>query len=368
MVVMSTRNVASLVGFISFSFPFLLAFLCTKPSFTSVVGWAIAQWIPISFSIRNRFLESAWNHWEVSADTSAIRTEMPIVDVQKHRHHLLQHLDETYGKDWRRQPLLLRGMWTTGELHHEHRELSEKGLRNQPLVIPYFRDSRQEGALSPDAVAPIQDIVANITNNGAPHKIGSQLLVQTFPHLIKEVAPADVVKELFGDRFEPENVIGSGPFGLFPATTTVPVFVAAGREASSDSEFNEKKVFTALHCEPIGNVAVQLSGQKRWTLVLPEYAWQIQPTLAPDGRAFFVSWKAVQDIAVPTYQVDTKAGDAIWVPTWTWHRVDYIESDEIAIGASLFHFRVADFFQNNPVFAIFIIPALIKELLGVNTQ
>ena len=36
--------------------------------------------------------------------------------------------------------------------------------------------------------------------------------------------------------------------------------------------------------------------------------------------------------------VPHQAGDALWVPTWTWHRVDYIEG-VTALAASLFHVR-----------------------------
>ena len=27
--------------------------------------------------------------------------------------------------------------------------------------------------------------------------------------------------------------------------------------------------------------------------------------------------------AIPRYYATTHAGDALWLPTWTWHRVDY---------------------------------------------
>jgi hypothetical protein len=58
----------------------------------------------------------------------------------------------------------------------------------------------------------------------------------------------------------------------------------------------------------------------------------------------------------------------MWVPTWTWHRVDYVESPDVAIGGSLFHFRFTDYLRNNPVYAILLIPAILLELLGISTQ
>jgi hypothetical protein len=61
--------------------------------------------------------------------------------------------------------------------------------------------------------------------------------------------------------------------------------------------------------------------------------------------------------------VVTHAGDLLWVPPWTWHRVEYIE-DTVAIAASLFHFRPKEFVRNNPTFATLLIPNLVKEFLG----
>jgi hypothetical protein len=36
----------------------------------------------------------------------------------------------------------------------------------------------------------------------------------------------------------------------------------------------------------------------------------------------YASWSADYSTVVPTYTAITAAGDAMWVPTWTWHRVD----------------------------------------------
>lgn len=261
-------------------------------------------------------------------------------------------------------------------------------------MVPYYTDARREGALTPDGTARICDIVSNITRLGKPHKIGTQLFVQTYPDVIQEVAPTAIVTELFGSYFTAKDVIGSGPYNLFPPLTTVPLFVANGRlppkQGSDDEKItttketkhsdntrddeNDTKVpirpYTALHCEPIGNIAVQLSGQKEWTLIRPEYSWRVKPSISADGRAFFASWQSLESLQhVPRYNVITSAGDALWVPTWTWHRVDYMESsDQIAIGASLFHFRPYDFILHNPLFAVLILPAILLELVGYNTQ
>ena len=44
------------------------------------------------------------------------------------------------------------------------------------------------------------------------------------------------------------------------------------------------------------------------------------------------------------------------------------EIDILSIGGSIFHFRPWDFVKHNPLYAIMIIPALIKELTGIKTQ
>eukprot|EP00957_Ditylum_brightwellii_P138893 10586744-Ditylum_brightwellii.AAC.1 len=172
---------------------------------------------------------------------------------------------------------------------------------------------------------------------GHMHKIGTQFLVQTSPELIREVVPIDLIATLFGDYFQPSHIRGSGPFGIFPGLTTVPVFVAntaAGDDGDGESLPSSCTAMTDgttttpqchpfprtdLHCEPIGNVAVQLQGKKQWTLVSPKYSLHIQPAASPDGRAFFASYSdSIHH--VPRYQITLGPGDALWVPTWWWHR------------------------------------------------
>ncbi|KAL7581052.1 hypothetical protein ACA910_005855 [Epithemia clementina (nom. ined.)] len=323
--------------------------------------------------------------------------------------NLAKYLEETYGMDWQKRPLLLRNLWSAADLANTSRRLSVTGLLNEHMTIPYFSDARLYNALSPDATGPVSLVVANITR-GLPHKIGTQFVVQRHPELVHEIAPTEIVTQLFGNYFTPDHVRGTmGP--LLPALTTVPLFIASSalfkyKKSSSpkllgnnepEEVAHRRQPFTALHCEPIGNVAVQLSGAKQWTLVDPAFSFLIRPSTAPDGRAFFASWKPIQTLSndddddhnddddddnslgVPFYKATTQAGDAMWVPTWTWHRVDYITNNnnndntngsenDIAIGGSLFHFRPRDFMANNPLFAMLMIPAMILELVGYNTQ
>mmetsp|Transcript_518 Transcript_518/g.857 ORF Transcript_518/g.857 Transcript_518/m.857 type:complete len:616 (+) Transcript_518:58-1905(+) len=265
---------------------------------------------------------------------------------------------------------------------------------------------------------------------------------------------------LFGNHFRPEDV---EPGRFLPATTTVPVFVAnhhlvknseqhdddddeahENEESASQQEedgdspttttknnkTNQKQhqqhITTGLHCEPIGNVAFQMEGSKEWTLVSPKYSAWLEPSLAADGRAFFASSLKIKNDdgdsssagttrttstlsqvlnqrQIPHWTAVTGPSDALWVPTWTWHRVDYRLSSKqqankqdtcadpavsasdkkdaanicstnanpkhaLAIGGSIFHFRAWDFLRRNPLYAVLIVPALIKELAGVSTQ
>lgn len=372
-----------------------LALASILPTSTLViVKWSCAQWMPFPLdSFGRQWQNESWSSWEESYMTDSPNIaegtsvlEIPNVQVQDFPdpNNLLQHLIDTYGDDWRRRPLLLENLWSGEALtdSSKTRRISKAGLLTENLTIPYFRDARILGALAPNDKAPIRDIMVNITQRSAPHKIASQFLVQTYPELILEVAPNSIVTTLFGNHFEPKDV-ECGAFGIpfLPALTTVPLFVAgtfsSPTEASTDTT-DSPHAFTALHCEPIGNVAVQLEGEKHWTLVSPEYSFLMKPKASPDGRAYFVSEHASEAELgeIPHYHATTGAGDALWIPTWTWHRVDYKskQSDNegskstIAIGASLFHLRPMELIKNNPLFCFLVIPNLVKEVLGINTQ
>lgn len=395
LLVMFERCKTLRVKITSFKYIFILvAVLVSRyhnnKSIINSIRWTLSQWIPIR-SIQTALLHTSWNNWDsiynqtnnvTAKKHTVLHEEIPIVDVQEHLNDLSSYLESKYGIDWKRRPLLLRNLWSQSDLSNStSRRLSLEGLLKENLTVPYFWDSSKEGALTPDRSAPINEIISNM-NRGAPHKIGTQLLIQHYPEIILEVAPTKIVTDLFGSYFTPNSVKGFGPYQIFPALTTVPIFVANGttsfikkKQTTTNISTKDKSLlnrpFTALHCEPIGNIAVQLSGKKQWTLIRPEFSNHVKPSLSPDGRAFFASWqssKGLLDNQVPSYTAITVAGDAMWVPPWTWHRVDYIESNELSIGASLFHFRFFEFVQNNPLFAFLIIPAMILEVVGYKTQ
>eukprot|EP00551_Chaetoceros_affinis_P012586 CAMPEP_0203681992 /NCGR_PEP_ID=MMETSP0090-20130426/44375_1 /ASSEMBLY_ACC=CAM_ASM_001088 /TAXON_ID=426623 /ORGANISM="Chaetoceros affinis, Strain CCMP159" /LENGTH=268 /DNA_ID=CAMNT_0050550717 /DNA_START=82 /DNA_END=885 /DNA_ORIENTATION=+ len=190
--------------------------------------------------------------------------------------------------------------------------LSQSPLGN--LEIQYFSDSTVVGALQPNSIAPLNEIVHNITTYpNSTIKIGTQVPVKAYPSLIESIAPVDFVTKLFGDRFRPDDI--KPVFGLFPSLTTVPMFLARGLlndgqggnegkdecvqegkgevvvDNNHDHDYdqcdkrseNGKNVRTDLHCEPIGNISMQLEGSKKWTLVQPQYSNLLQPTVAKHG-------------------------------------------------------------------------------------
>lgn len=337
-----------------------------------VLQWSLAQWLCASVG-GSKLQRRAWASWTERFDGDEIDDillDCPVLDFStvSDVDSILEMLETKYGTNWREKPLLLRGLWSPGELNSSERRLSLQGLLGEHLIIPYFTNASASYALSPDSQAPVSSIVRNMTM-GLPHKIGTQYLVQRYPELIEEVAPTHIVTRLFGNYFQPSHVRGM-LWGLLPALTTVPIFVAQ-TTTNTAAQQQQQHAKTDLHCEPIGNIAVQLQGSKQWTLISPRYTFRLKPAVAPDGRAFFASFLEERDFMVPRYKVTTHPGDALWVPTWTWHRVDYLSpgaTKEISIGGSLFHFRAWNYMTNNPVLALLIVPALIKEVIGYNMQ
>lgn len=183
-----------------------------------------------------------------------------------------------------------------------------------------------------------------------------------------------------------EGWIGS----LARLLVTVPVFMSRGRRTEkvrvpgcqTDPPKLIGKLLTSLaqaadttrtdlHCEPIANLVFQTSGRKEWSLVSTEHSGLVRPSLAPDGRAYVYSKLDINNSsaldAVPRYEVITEEGDVLYVPTWTWHKVHYLE-DVTAVSVSIFEFRFHEFWSNNFLFAITLLPNIFKEMVGIKTQ
>jgi hypothetical protein len=394
--------------------------LYAMPRPLAIYAWSIGQWCYwISPRLSELLTSAAWQSLEQRQEQknrkaraeTAIREnilDIPTIKIQDFvgdETGALEFLQLTYGRGWQERPLHLKGLWDPLVLQSSQttRQLSPYGLLHMNFTIPYYLDARIYGLLRPDGVAPVNGIVQRMLQ-GHPHKIGSQLIVQRHPEFLSEVAPLSLVTTLFGDYFSVDRLLGQGKtFGVFPGITTVPVFVAYGNTTTSTqhqhqethkgpstaSNSNGDKIqndegtcqedgvqtpqnlpspSTGLHCEPIANVAVQLHGFRKWTLVDPQHSWVLRPAASKDGRSFYPSWATTLE-NVPRYELITYPGDAVFVPTWTWHRVDYLkESADLSIGASLFHFRVWDYIRRNPLFAILLVPALVGELAGTSSQ
>ena len=259
------------------------------------------------------------------------------------------------------RPLLVRGAATAEALEL----FSVEALQRPPLgdvVIDYFVDATRTGHLVPDGRGRLGDVVRNITL-GAPHKIGSQYVVSrhgccpdrtTREKTLEALLPRPLARALGGER-------RFSTTALDLSLLTVPLFVAGTPVGARPR--------TDLHSEPIASVAVQLRGSKRWTLVDASSSSVVRPRPSPDGRAYFRS--ALHDSEVDRiegrYEVETTAGDMLYVPPWTWHAVAY-DSTDVSVAASLFHFVPSSFVRNQPAFAVAILPNLVKELVGVKTQ
>jgi len=240
---------------------------------------------------------------------------------------------------------------------------SLKAILSPPLSeipVDYFTDARLPNMVVPDSRALLGDIVQNITRGGT-EKIGTQKIVEAAPSILRSLI--DENSHWLGTVFTPERVNRWKQLGLL---ITAPVFISRGQSSALSATTR-----TDLHSEPIANLVFQTLGSKKWTLVSPEHYRLLKPIVSPDGRAYFYSNLDPLDPEalshVPRYEVVTTPGDALFVPCWTWHRVEYIPN-VTATSVSIFEFNPSEWIQNNPVFAFAVIPNMIKEIVGLKFQ
>ncbi|KAL7473251.1 hypothetical protein ACHAXS_014030 [Conticribra weissflogii] len=281
-----------------------------------------------------------------------------------------------------------------------HRRLSINSLMADPQLshfpLPnHFSDASTTGysALVPDATTPItiSQFIKNILSGITPNaKIGTQVIVEEFPELRNEIMPLHLAEELFwwnpwweDAKSKAKAMLGPSMGRLMdklPAMSYYPIFIGSTRTPGTSYPR------TDLHCEPIGNQAVQLQGTRRWTLIPASASGVLRPTVSKHGRGYFYSNldpftelpNRLKSLPV-VYEVVTSSGDAVWIPPWVWHRVDYFVDEEImneddspkdslSLGASIFHFYPGLFASNFPLFALLIVPNLIWEALGLNIE
>eukprot|EP00466_Bigelowiella_natans_P017612 jgi/Bigna1/145885/aug1.105_g20593 len=210
-------------------------------------------------------------------------------------------------------------------------------IREKPygdLVIDYFTDARQVNTV-PDGKASIREIATNISQGNSYAKFGSEMLFREHPELLSHL-PLDRVKKVTGEGYIDASLIGD--------FLTIPVFMAHGHEGdgADGGEGGRATPRTDLHCEPIANVVIQVSGSKLWTLYPSESSRFLRPKVL-------------------------NKGDAMFLPSWTWHRVDYLPGIT-ALSVSFFHVRIKDMFTNNPIFALATFPNMMKEFFGIKMQ
>eukprot|EP00581_Thalassiosira_minuscula_P012858 CAMPEP_0183717754 /NCGR_PEP_ID=MMETSP0737-20130205/11259_1 /TAXON_ID=385413 /ORGANISM="Thalassiosira miniscula, Strain CCMP1093" /LENGTH=472 /DNA_ID=CAMNT_0025947231 /DNA_START=479 /DNA_END=1897 /DNA_ORIENTATION=+ len=318
-------------------------------------------------------------------------------------------------------PLILRNVWPpesfvggtnsddNGSEQYELRRLTPTSIMNDPqlsnLILPnYFSDATKTGydALVPDRDhTTLSDFMQGILSSETPNaKIGTQVIVEQYPELRDEIVPVSLAKELFGwntwledGKTKIKKWLGPSIgrwIDKLPAMSCFPIFIASNRAAngaSSSSGANHPR--TDLHTEPIGNVASQLHGTRQWTLVPTKWSGLLRPTVSKHRGYFYSNMDPLTELpqrleSIPiVFKCTTKKGDAIWIPPWMWHRVDYdsgtgdrnessLEAaepeEQISIGASIFHFYPLLYVKNFPLLSYLIIPNLIQEVLGFNIE
>mmetsp|Transcript_21755 Transcript_21755/g.51255 ORF Transcript_21755/g.51255 Transcript_21755/m.51255 type:complete len:670 (-) Transcript_21755:342-2351(-) len=315
------------------------------------------------------------------------------------RELLVQYAKQSIGEfDMATHPILLRNIWPPQSFATEsNRRLTIEGLLKDPELstvdLPnHFPDASQAGypALVPDNSRQVTlfQFVSDLLSGRAAHaKIGTQLIVEAVPELTEEIVPRGLARELFGWNPWVDDLKSwlkdhvseriQGWINKFPSASCYPVFVARQHPPSSNHYPR-----TDLHAEPIGNIAVQLEGSRRWTLVSAEWSTLLRPTVSKHGRGYIYANLDPKDELserlrqLPqVFECITNRGDAIWIPPWHWHKIDYNvgtpnESNEtqLSVGASVFHFYPMMYAFNMPLFAYLIVPNLIWEALGFNTE
>lgn len=328
--------------------PALVIVLLGVASQNATLSWVAAQLLkslwPLESPLGVRLQSWAWEQWEVQV-TGRSMPSTPVPELEL----------GAEPQSGRNEPYIVRGLLngTNSPLVGDDYSWLMRGDLGQ-LVVDYFSNASVEDGLVPDARAPLAEVVGRIVAGG-PEKLGTEMIFRTFPHLLADLRMAERVAPLLGGA----SHIDARRLGT---TLTVPVFMATGAPHAR----------TDLHCEPIGNLMLQLGGWKRWVLVPPDQSRYLRPTLSKDGRAYFMSSQPTADpdttlAHVERWHVDTQPGDALWVPPWTWHRVDYVDG-VTALAASLFHFRVEQAVSHNALYMTLAVPNIVKELIGWKTQ
>jgi len=344
--------------------------------------------VPCDYASRKKYLLEGRQYEELHGDHWCQLRDVITRDVLIE--YASAHFDTDF--DLATHPIILRNVLPTDSFENGSRRLTPTGILNDPflsnVLLPnYFTDASVTGynALVPDSKQiTLSQFLQNIQSGESPRsKIGTQVIIEEHPELRVEIFNVSLAKELFSWSEDPKDILkgwfGDSWLSWLPSTSYYPVFIADNKPALEQSSYPR----TDLHAEPIGNIAVQLHGFRRWTLVPTKWSKLLRPTVSKHGRAYvFANMEPQHDLpkrlkSLPlVYECVTNRGDALWVPPWMWHRVDYSytgvatnfdEDDTLSLGASIFHF-FPKLFASNPLFAFIIVPNLIWEVLGINIE
>lgn len=301
--------------------------------------------------------------------SSCIGTNSNIGDVCRLRNVITRNLLVEYAKlfydesfDLSTHPIILRNLWPpesfdeTAIAEHDvssescptrfgrttSRKLTPDAILNDPqlsnLILPnYFSDAANKtgyAALVPDVSTfhlTLSQFMKGILSGDLTNaKIGTQVIIEKLPELRNEIIPPKLAKELFGwstvvddyrtrikNLFNSEE-IGSWVMKLLPPMSYYPVFIASNQQASDGTTHPR----TDLHAEPIGNIASQLHGMRRWTLVPTKWSGLLRPTVSRHRGYFFSNIDPIIELpkrldSLPlAYTCITRRGDSVWIPPW----------------------------------------------------
>ena len=292
-------------------------------------------------------------------------------DVCRLRNVITRNLLVEYSKlflddefDLATHPIILRNLWPAESFRvsdnnnnedcesigpRRNRRLTPNAILNDPqlsnLLLPnYFSDASNKtgyAALVPDVTdttpTTLSQFLRMILSGDLPNaKIGTQVIIDEYPELRDEIIPPSLAKELFGWNTYLEDVkirirerwlageIGAWMGKLVPPMTTFPVFIARNRHrgATGAGTDGARHPRTDLHAEPIGNIASQLHGTRRWTLVPTMWSGLLRPTVSRNRGYFYSNMDPLIELPerlknMPlVYECVTRRGDLIWIPPW----------------------------------------------------
>ena len=284
-----------------------------------------------------------WSNWESESLSKTYNHDTMILPIP-----VISSPDQFKDIDFSR-PFLVRNL-STGVV------LQEQDFLSSPLKdieIEYYSDSTKLNAWSPDAYGKVGDVVKSITSGGKM-KFLTQKIVEGYPQLVVDFIDRNPwVVPVFGEK----RVEGWKKRDTFVRT---PIFMAKGRT----TEGLQGSVRTDCHAEPASNLALQTIGRKKWTLVEARHSHLLRPRISMSNTPYCISQIDMLDEKsfwhVPRYEIETVAGDALYLPAWTWHRVQYIP-EIVSSHMSFFEPIRNEFLFNKPLLTVAALPLLAKR-------